>query len=334
VSEHRRELRRLIDGAKGTQAIYVAVTLGVPDLLAAGPRPANELAEQTGANEDALYRLLRALAALGVLHEGADRTFSLTPVGEPLTSDAPDSIAGWAGFVGRDYHWNAWGSLLHSIRTGENAMRHVLGHDSWTHRERNPEEGVIFDRAMTDLTRSLIPAIVSSYDFTRFGLVADIGGGHGALLAAILRDAPAARGILFDQAHVLAGARSTLEREGVADRCEIVPGSFFESVPAGADAYVLKSIIHDWSDEESVRILRACREAMPEHGRVVLVERDLGGPNESPEAKLSDLNMLVGPGGRERTTDEYAALFASAELRFVGATPTPAGFSLFEAEPV
>ena len=186
---------------------------------------------------------------------------------------------------------------------------------------------------MTDLTRASMRELVAGYDFTRFGTVVDVGGGHGGFVAAILRAAPAARGVLFDLPHVVGGARVLLEEAGVLDRCEIVAGSFFDSVPEGGDAYTLKSVIHDWDDDDAVRILRTCRAAMGPDARVLLVERDLGAPNEAPGAKLSDLNMLVVLGGRERTRDEYAALFQRSGLAFLGETPTSSGFSVFEAAP-
>jgi hypothetical protein len=186
---------------------------------------------------------------------------------------------------------------------------------------------------MTALTGRDHRALLDAYDFGRFGTIVDVGGGRGALLAAILREHPGTRGILFDQPHVVAGAPDVLEAAGVADRCQVVAGSFFESVPEGADAYVMKSIIHDWEDAEATEILRACRRAVGSDGRVLLLERELGPPNEGREAKFSDLNMLVAPGGRERTTEEYASLFGRAGFRLAGVTPTRTAMSVFEAAP-
>jgi hypothetical protein len=174
-------------------------------------------------------------------------------------------------------------------------------------------------------------AVLAAYDFGRFGTVVDVGGGNGALLAALLAAHPHLRGILFDQPHVVSGAPPVLEAAQVVDRCEIVGGSFFSSVPEGGDAYVLKSIIHDWEDEECVAILRSCRSAMSEEAAVLVIERDLGAPNENPAAKLSDLNMFVMPGGRERTLDEYATLFERAGLRRLAAHPSRSGHLVIEA---
>jgi hypothetical protein len=209
-----------------------------------------------------------------------------------------------------------------------------MGRTRGRYRVDRPEKGEVFDRAMTDLSRVANRALLESYDFSRFGTVVDVGGGHGALLAAILGANPGTRGVLFDQPSVVAGAGPLLEGAGVADRCETVGGSFFESVPEGGDAYTLKSILHDWDDEEAGAILRACRRAVPDDGTLLVIERDLGRANESPDVKLSDLNMLVVLGGRERTVEEYGELLAGAGLRLTGQTPTPAGLSVIEAVPV
>lgn len=325
-------LRRLINGYQVSQAIHVAATLGIADLLARGPRQVEGLAAETGTHSPSLYRLLRALAAVGVLHEEADRAFRLTEVGQSLRSDAPESLAAWAVFVGRPHIWEAWAHLLHSVRTGENAFRHVHGTDVWSYRASQPEEGAVFDRAMLALTRQAEPALLDAYDFGRFGTVVDVGGGTGAFLAGLLSAHPRMSGVLFDQPHVVAEAPAVLESAGVAARCRIVAGSFFEEVPAGGDAYVLKMIVHDWEDAEAGAILRQCRAAAREGATLLVLERDLGPPNAVPQAKLIDLTMLVGPGGRERTEEEYASLLAAAGFRFVRAVPSAAGISVYEGE--
>src|SRR5215217_797811 len=323
-------LRRLVNGYQVTQAIHVAAVLGLADLLADGPRSSDDLAAATTTHPGTLYRLLRALAGAGVFQEEEDRHFALTDLGACLRLDAPEPVAGWATFVGESSHWQAWSALLHSVRTGENAFRHVHGIDSWTFRSRRPELSASFDRAMTDLSRQLSTAILAAYDFGRFGQIIDVGGGNGAFLAAILAKHPMTHGVLFDQPHVVSGAGPIVAAAGVADRCEVVGGSFFDAVPAEGDAYVLKSILHDWEDEDCVRILRVCRRAMADGVALLAVERELGPPNASPDGKFSDLNMLVGPGGRERTPEEYAALFAAAGFRFVGVAPSAVGTGVFE----
>jgi hypothetical protein len=327
------ELARLVDGFRVTQAIHAAVELGIPDLLAEGERTADDLAKASGADPSALYRLLRALASLGVLHEAEGARFSLTPLGEPLRGDVPGSLRGWVRLTGRDHVWRSWGNLANAVRSGKNSFRQLYGTGVFEWRAEHPEESAIFDEAMTSLTAAANAAILAAYDFGRFGTIVDVGGGNGALLAAILEAHPSARGILLDQAHVVSGAEPVLRAAGVSDRCEVVAGSFFEAVPEGGDAYVLKSIIHDWEDEESVAILGACRRAMAAHSAVLLVERDLGAPNENAPAKLSDLNMLVMPGGRERSDEEYAVLFAQAGLRHSSRTLAANGYAVIEAVP-
>lgn len=313
-----QELDRMIRGFQVSQALSVAVTLGIPELLGDGPRTSDELAAAADANPDALYRLLRALASVGVLREDAGRTFASTELGDGLRG------GGYVELIGRPYYWSAWGNLLESVRTGENAFRLLHGTSVWEYRAERPQENDVFDRAMTDLTRRVDGSVLGAFDFSRFGVVVDVGGGRGALLTSILDSCPGVRGVLFDQEHVVANVAET-------DRLRVVSGSFFRSVPAGGDAYLMKSVIHDWEDEEAVAILRVVRAAMHDRASLLLVERDLGPPNDRPLAKLSDLNMLVMPGGRERTVDEYAQLFAAAGLLLADVTPTDAGTLILEA---
>ncbi len=251
-----------------------------------------------------------------------------------MRSDTPQSLAGWAAYVGDPYHWQAWGALLHSVRTGENGFRHVHGTDPWTQRAGDLERSAAFDRAMTSLSRQVAASVLDVYNFGRFRTIVDVAGGNGAFLAAILAKHPATRGILFDQPHVVAGAAPILESVGVDERCEIVGGSFFEAVPTGGDAYVLKAILHDWEDEDCVRILRTCRQFIPDGTALLVVERDMGRANEDVEAKFSDLNMLAGPGRRKRTSHEYASLFEAAGFRFVDVIPSPVGTGVYEGAAV
>ena len=240
-------IRRMVDGYQVSQAIHVAATLGIADLLADASRTSDDLAAATGTHAPTLYRLLRALASVDILHEFDGRLFQLTALGQPLRSDVPDSLAGWAAFIGRPYYWQAWAGLLHSVRTGENAFGHIHGTDVWTYRAGHPDESAVFDRAMTSLSRRATSALLAACDFGRFRTVVDVGGGKGALLAAILVAHPAVQGVLFDQAHVVSGAAPLLERAGVADRCRVVGGSFFDAVPEGAEA----SSSQSWMTERS-----------------------------------------------------------------------------------
>ncbi|UUZ73504.1 acetylserotonin O-methyltransferase [Polaromonas sp. P1(28)-8] len=308
-------LHRLVTGYQVSQAIHVAATLGIADLLADASHTGDELAALTNTHPPTLYRLLRALASVEVLHELDGRRFELTPLGEPLRSGVPGSMVDLAAYMGRPYRLQAWGGLLHSVRTGENAFRHIYGTDVWTYRSTRPDESAIFDRAMTSLSRGATAALLAAVDFGGFRTVVDVGGGSGALLAAILAAHSHVQGVLFDQPHVVSGATTLLEHAGVADRCRTVGGSFFESVPEHADAYVLRAVIHDWDDDASIRILTAVRHALADNGRVLIVEYMIAPPNEGREAKFSDLNMLVGPGGRERTREEFVALLEASGLR-------------------
>jgi hypothetical protein len=324
----------LINGFQVAQAIHVAAVLGIADFVRDRSCSVEDIAAAVGANEGALYRLLRALGAVGVVHEEDGRHFSLTDMGACLRSDAPESVAPWAVFIGQASYRAAWGALLHSVRTGENAFRHVYGEDVWSYRARNPDVSAAFDSAMTALSRSVTVAVLSAYDFSPFTTIVDVGGGRGALLAAILAQHPQARGVLFDQPHVVAGAAEVLDASGVAGRCDTVGGSFFDSVPGGADAYLLKYIIHDWEDEPASAILQTCRRAMRADSRLLVIERVIGPPNEGAPAKFSDLNMLVSPGGLERTGEEFASLLEAAGLRLTQVKPTIAGVSILEATPV
>jgi hypothetical protein len=317
------ELRRLVNSYQLSQAIHVAAVLGIADLLANGPRSSEDLAAETDSDPRALYRLLRALAAFDLFHEDDDRRFSLTELGDALRSDAPESVAGWAAFVGRKNIRDAWSSLEESIRTGENAFKLAHGTNVWEYRARNPEESEIFDRAMASSSQLVIRSLIDAYDFGRFGTIVDVGGGNGTLLRALLDEYPQLQGVLFDQPHVVEGI-------DLGERGSVVGGSFFESVPEGGDAYLLKWIIHDWEDEESVAILRNVRR---NGGTLLLVERVVEAPNEGPETKLGDLNMLVGPGGQERTLDEFRALFEASGYELVGDTPTASGMHVIEGSP-
>jgi hypothetical protein len=309
---------RLINGYQVSQAIHVAATLGVADELADGPRAIGDLASATATHAGALHRLLRALAAVDVVREEEDGRFGLTDLGEALRGP----VESWAAYIGRPSHWTTWGKLLHSVRTGENAFRAIHGVDVWEYRADRPEEAAIFDAAMTGFSRRVNAAVAAAHEFGRYGVIVDVGGGRGALLAGILAGYPGVRGVLFDQPAVVAGAEP--------DGFEIVGGSFFESVPEGGDAYLLKSVLHDWEDEPAIEILRACRRAAGAGTALLVIERQFA----LPATKLSDLNMLVGPGGRERTADEYAALLATAGYEFLGETPTAAGVSIFEARAI
>lgn len=328
------ELLRLVFAYRTSQAIHVAAVLGISDHLAGSPLTAAELATATASDPAALYRLMRALAAAGVYRELPDGRFESTPMGEQLRADADSLIAGTASFIGQQSSWRAWGALEYSVRTGQNAFEFVHGENAWDFRASHPEESAIFDAAMTAQSRRVADAVLDAYDFSPFATVVDLGGGRGAMLAAILQRNPELRGTLLDLPHVVAGAPAVLARAGVASRCEVVAGDLFDSVPPGADAYVLKAILHDWQDDETIAILRNCRQSMRPDSTLIIMERVLSGPPygvESIASLFSDLNMLVGPGGLERTEAEFAAVLAEAGLRLIRVVRTTTDVSVVEA---
>ncbi len=324
----------LVNGFRVSQAIHVAATLGIADLLKNGSRSSDELAVATSAHAGALYRLLRALASIGVFRENADRHFALTPLSECLRSDAREPVGPWAVQIGEPGFWQAWGGLLGSVRTGENAFRRVHGVSNWDYHARNPTAGAIFDRAMTAHSRLQADGVLNAYDFGRFGCVLDVGGGHGMLLSAVLAKHRSLRGVLFDQPHVVASAEPVLRAAGVADRCQVVGGDFFEALPNGADAHLMKFILHDWEDSEATIILRNCRRVIAPNGRLLVVDSELSPANEGALNKFRDLTMLVVTGGRERTREEWAGLFAASGFRLVGSTPIEFGLNVIEGVPV
>jgi hypothetical protein len=327
-------LLRMIRGFQLTQMIYVAATLDIADLVAGGAKSIDELAAATGTYAPSLYRLLRGLAGFGIFAEDEQGRFGLTPMAVPLQKDVPNSLRAAILYVGEPSVQQIWGDLRHSVETGEDAFRHLHGMGAWAYREQHPEINALFNDYMTALTRSDIEGVATDYDFSGIDTLVDVGGGHGALLAAILTGTPGLRAIVFDQAHVVSGANALLTAAGVADRCEVVVGDFFAEVPQGKDAYILKSIIHDWDDADSIRILKNCRQAIQAEGKLLLFEYVIPPGNNPHPSKMSDVNMLVGPGGQERTEDAYRTLLAQAGFRLTRIVTLRSGKSIIEAVPV
>ena len=328
----KADLLALIRGHRITDSITTAARLGIPDLLAEGPADAATLAAATGTHAPTLYRLLRVLAAAEVLHESDDGRFGLTETGSYLATGTPGSLSSWVELIDRPTMRDAWANLERSVRTGENTFAALHGERVWEWRHHEPDEEAVFNRAMAALSAGIGDAVATAFDFGAASVVADIGGGSGSLLAAILRGHPRLRGILFDQPAVVAHPEE-LERAGVVDRCEVVGGSFFDSVPAGADIYLMKAILHDWEDPEAIAILRTIRREIPDDGALLVVERVIGPPNEDLEGKLSDLHMLVMPGGRERTEAEWDALLAAGGFRLEEIRPIPAAWKVLVGRP-
>jgi hypothetical protein len=340
TAESREQLLALIRGFRVSQAIYVATRLDIPDLLAEGPRGYGDLAEAVGAHAPSLGRLLMFLASVGVLDKVGPDRFALTPIAAALRKDVPGSVRSSVLFQLNDSHWRPWGNLLHSVRTGKPAFNHVHGKGLFDYLAQNPEVSALFNQGMLGNSPAHAQLIARSYHFAGMKTVIDVGAGRGRLIATILAEHPHLKGVLFDQPHVLPDARTLIEEAGVAQRCEFVGGDFFKNVPAGGDAYILRNIIHDWQNEEAGTILAACRRAMTDGARLVLVERQLpDDPRAAPAVFLADLEMLVNVGGRERTTEEYAALFERSGLQLartisLGNSQDAMGHYLVEARPV
>jgi hypothetical protein len=324
-------LMQLLSGSLVAQAISAAAHLRIADHLSGDPRTAVDVARAASVHAPSLYRLMRALAMVGVLVEHEGERFTLTPVGECLRSDTTGSQRAMAMMLGRPWRLATLGELSHSVQTGGGAFHKVFGVGAFEWFAEHTEEGAIFNDAMTSGSAPTADGVARAYDFSAFERVADVGGGHGALLAAILRAHPATRGVLFDLPHSVEGARKLLDAAGVAARTEIVSGSFFDGVPAGCDAYVMKHIIHDWSDEKCAIVLRRCREAMRPGGRVLVVESIVPPRGVPSFAKLLDLQMLLTTdSGKERTERELAELFTSAGLELQRIVPTPFRVSIAE----
>jgi orsellinic acid C2-O-methyltransferase len=328
------QLLGMINASWMSQAAYVAASLHIPDRLAERAKSADELARESGAHAPSLHRLLRALVTLEICRENPAGLYELTPIGALLRADVPDSLRSWALYWGGP-QWPVWGNLLHSVTTGESARMLTTGSEGFDRFETNPEAAALFNRAMVELTHLDAADIVRACDFAASERIVDVGGGFGKLLAAILQANPGKRGVLFDRPHALDGARVLMEAARVADRCEFVAGDFFAAIPGGADAYLLKSVIHDWNDERSGAILRNCRRAMEGRAKLLLVERivpqQLSASAAHRAIARGDLNMLVGLGGRERTEDEYRALLGAAGLNVKAIVPAGRTFGVIEA---
>jgi O-methyltransferase domain/IclR helix-turn-helix domain len=318
------------------QIIHVAARLGIADHLAGGAMSSAELAVGTGTHAPSMHRLLRSLVCLGVVAEVEPDRFELTPEGTPLQTESPDSIRAQVLLFCSDEMWRSWGQLEYSVRTGLPAWDRVAGMDSFEYFDRHPDRAATFNAAMANHTRTVAPAIAEGYDFGRFGTLVDVGGGDGTLISTILAAVPGLRGVLFDVPSGVEAAAKTLDAAGVTDRCEVVTGDFFAEVPGGADAYLLKSVIHDWDDERAIAVLRSCRRAVPATGAVLVVEPVLPPRVESPAATLavmSDINMLVNTGGCERTEDQFRALYAAAGFELTRTVPVYGDYHVIEGAP-
>jgi hypothetical protein len=332
--EPRDRLLELIRAYRVTQVLYAAASLGIAEALRSGPCDARDLAATVGAHEPSLVRLLNALISLGLLETGRDGRYDLTDTGRLLDGQRAGSVRAVILYEGSQ-SYEHWRELVDSVRTGQNVYQRRYGVDAWTYRRTTDREAEkVFDGAMQEHSASRVAAVVDAYDFSGLGTIIDVGGGRGSLLAGILEAYPMARGVLFDQPAVVAGAPAVLAAASVADRCRVVGGSFFKSVPPDGDAYILSVVIHDWDDEPASVILGNCRRAMPTSSRLLLIERllpDRPGRDVSPY--LNDLNMLHSLSGRERSEAEYRTLLTRSGLRLGRVVATRSPFAVIEAWP-
>jgi hypothetical protein len=321
----------LIIGFWVSRLIYVAAKLKLADLLKDGPRTADELAATAGVQARALYRVLRALASVGVFAETKDGRFKLTPLAATLKTGVPGSMRAFALMIIDKYHWDTWERLLDGVITSDIVFNKVHRMPFFEYLERHPEDLALFGESMTSLSGAENPAVATAYNFSRIGTLIDVGGGHGSLLAIILKANPKLKGLLYDQPSVIAEASKDrhVTAKGIVNRCKLEGGDFFESVPKGADAYIMKYILHDWNDERCVKLLANCRAAMNEKGRVLVVDNVITPGNDPGWGKLVDIQMLI-IDGRERTKAEFAALFKEAGLKLTRVVPTKCPLSIVE----
>jgi len=324
---------QIIIGFWMSRAVSVIAKLGIPDLLKDGAKTADEIAATTNMNAPSLYRILRALVSVGVLRREDGGRFGLTPLSETLVTGAPGSLRWFVVSELGQEHYPAWGNLMHSVKTGEIAFDSLYGMNIWQYFEKNPADAAVFNDSMSGTSAAVNEAITSLYDFSNFKTLVDVGGGHGGLITGILKKHPQLKGILFDAPEVIEGARGKIDAAGIGDRCETVRGNFFESVPPGGDAYIMKWIIHDWDDDRSIQILKNCREHMSADSKLILVDCVVP-ENDAPDfSKFFDLNMLVMTGGKERTESEFRDLLQAAGFRLLRVIPTDLPPSIIEAQP-
>lgn len=323
-------MNRMITGYWSTQMVYVAAKLGLADLLEQGPRSAEDLATATKTHAPSLFRLLRGLASMGIFAENGKREFELTPLARCLLTNEPGSQRALAIMSGEE-HYRAWGELMYSVETGKIAFDKLYGMPCFEFLSKNVEQAKTFDAAMVGVHGRESSAMTDAYDFSVFGTLADVGGGNGSLLTTVLKKHTSLRGILYDLPGVTERAKANLAQAGLTDRCQVIGGSFFESIPSGADAYLMRHIIHDWDDEKSTTILRNTHKVMKDNGRLLLIEGVISEDNSPSFGKLLDLTMLTIPGGKERTAEEFRILLKASGFELTRIIPTSAEVSVIEA---
>jgi hypothetical protein len=325
------QMLQMMSGLWVTRGIYVAAKLDIADLLKDGPQTAEQLAEATNSNADALYRVLRMLGSLGIFAEGENKQFSITPLSETLISDRPGSLRPGAIAELGEIHYDAWGNILHSVKTGGIAFDDHFKMDVWEYFQKNPATAENFNRYMASSSEPLNQAISTGYDFSKFKTIVDIGGGLGGMISAILTNNPHLKGVVFDAPAVVEKSKGFLAERGLGDRCETMGGDFFQSVPAGGDIYTMRWILHDWEDEKALTILNNIRKVLPENGKLLLAEAVVPGRTEPHFSKFFDLIMLVMTGGRERTEQEWTDLLNKGGFKLNRIIPTDSFLSIIEA---
>lgn len=326
---------QMAQGLVLSRAIFATAELGIADYLKdGGAQSAEEIAQATNMHAPSLYRLLRMMAGFGFFVEDEEQRFSLTPLSATLHSEAPGYARSTIRSMAGSMAWGTYGEFLHSVKTGETAIEKAFGEPVFDYLSTRPELATMFNEAMIGFHGEEKPAVAAAYDFSGIGVLCDVGGGTGSLLTTILQANPELKGILHDLPHVIDEARIQIEEKNLSERCEIVPGSFFDSIPSGADAYILSHIIHDWDERRCLQILENCRRAMPQDGKLLLVEMVIPPGNEMHPAKILDVMMLMFTGGKERTEQEYAALFVKGGFKLTTVIPTPSAVSVIEAVPV
>lgn len=323
----------LSKGAAISTALSLAAEVGVADLLTGGPKSSQDLARATSTHPDALDRILHLLSSVGVFTEVSPGCFGLTPLGECLRTGTPGSMRSWVRMTGFKVWFHVYPEALYSLRTGQPAFKKTVGANFFDYLAAHPDEDVLFNEAMTNFGQENSPAVIQAYDFSGIHKIVDVGGSHGSLLLAILQAHPDMTGVLFDLPLVVESARKKIAEADLAQRCEVVGGDFFVSLPAGGDAYLLRWIIHDWDDEHAVKILRNCRNAMNKTARLLLVEAIIPHEDALHPGKVIDFDMLVGLGGKERTEEEYSALFEASGFRLNRIIPTASPMCIIEGTP-
>jgi O-methyltransferase domain/Dimerisation domain len=330
----REQMLQMMSGLWVTRGIYVAAKLGIADLLKDGQKTAEQLAAATKSNADALYRVLRMLGSVGIFTESDDRRFSLTPLSETLLSDIPGSLRPGAIAELGEVHYDAWGNIMHSVKTGGIAFDDHFGMNVWQYFEKDPAKADNFNRYMAGSSEPLNRAVSTGYDFNHFEKIVDVGGGLGGMISAILSENPHLKGVVFDAPSVVGGSKDFLAERGLSERCDTIGGDFFEFVPAGGDLYTMRWILHDWDDEKSLIILRNIHKVLPANGKLLLAEAVVPSGTEPHFSKFFDLIMLTMTGGRERTEIEWKTLLEKAGFKIERIIPTESFLSIIEAVPV